>query len=511
MNKAIVVYVGDYNNSDIEFSWLYKTWKLWSLDNEYDLVVYSHVNVINKLEKYKGIKLIEMPTIRLGDVFKDLNSFYIFSDGMENHISKYQYILKCDSYSFLTENLKKWTPSKFTLGEGNWILDDNKINFIKWLSTDIKLQPGNMTSIGKSFYGKTSEVIAVSKGIVSVAEVILTKYLKSDEFSKSGFNIDDIVSISTDVFINHAFSNQHVNLYQLDSKSWTTTKIGSNVLQILPDSGNMSWSRKLFFEGAYNTSNLPLRYSFISSANYCNWISKLSLEDTEFYRGEYLMNKLEVDYGLIDVSSGMSTNDKFSVVIPTMWAPDTFSELLISLNNCSLVDEIIIIDNQPNKRPEFNLDKVKLVTKGENIYVNPAWNWGVELAKNNLISICNDDILFNVDETFKFVLDNHHKLGCFGVHKDSYDGDGVDTLHENLYIQASGWGCLMFCKKENWIDIPNSLKIGYGDDWILKTNKPQWSYRTKNKIFNKMSTTSKRAEFNKNVTNDIKIWRRIFQ
>jgi hypothetical protein len=251
--------------------------------------------------------------------------------------------------------------------------------------------------------------------------------------------------------------------------------------------------------------------SWDSVKELCKQAHKLSLEDTEFYRSEYLIKNLEVDYGLIDISSGISTNDKFSVVIPTMWAPETFLELLISLNNSSLVDEIIIIDNQPNKRPEFNLDKVKLVTKGENIYVNPAWNWGVELAKNNLISICNDDILFNVDETFQFVLDNHHKLGCFGVHRDSYNNDGIDTLHENLYIQASGWGCLMFCKKENWIDIPNSLKIGYGDDWILKTNKPHWSYRTKNKIFNKMSTTSKRAEFNKNVTNDIKIWKRIFQ
>ena len=86
MNKAIVVYVGDYNNSDIEFSWLYKTWKLWSLDNEYDLVVYSHINVINKLEKYKGIKLIEMPTIRLGDVFKDLNSLVVH--GRNNPLSR---------------------------------------------------------------------------------------------------------------------------------------------------------------------------------------------------------------------------------------------------------------------------------------------------------------------------------------------------------------------------------------------------------------------------------------
>lgn len=510
MDKAIVVYVDNSKNSDIEFSWVYKTWRLWSLDNEYDLVVYSHPDVLNKLKVFNGIKLIESPTIRLGDIYGYLNKFYIFNEGCDKEILKYQYILKCDSSSFLTENLKKWTPSKFTLGEGNWVNDELKSDFIKWLASEIKLNKGNITSIGESFYGKTSDVIAVTKGIVSISEIILTKYLNSEEFLKSGFNQYDVLSISTNIFINHAFSNQHINLYQLDSKSWTTTKIGTNVLQILPDSGDMSWSKKLFFEGAYNTSNISLRYSFINSANYCNWISKLSLEDIEFYRSEYLKNNLEVDWGLFEVKSNITSNDKFSVIIPTMWAADTFLELLIRLNNCSLIDEIILIDNLPSKKPEFNLDKVKLVSKGENIYVNPAWNWGVELAKNNLISICNDDILFNVDEVFQFVLDNHQKLGCFGVHKDSYSGDDLDLLTENLYIPGSGWGCLMFCKKENWIDIPNSLKIGYGDDWILKTNKPQWSYRTKSKIFTKMSTTSKKSEFNKNVSNDIKIWKRIF-
>ena len=68
----------------------------------------------------------------------------------------------------------------------------------------------------------------------------------------------------------------------------------------------------------------------------------------------------------------------------------------------------------------------------------------------------------------------------------------------------------MFCKKENWVEIPNNLKIGYGDDWLAITNKPHFSLLHKTKIETEMSTTSSRKEFNSIVSSDIRTWTQIF-
>ena len=38
--------------------------------------------------------------------------------------------------------------------------------------------------------------------------------------------------------------------------------------------------------------------------------------------------------------------------------------------------------------------KVQRLEQDNNIFVNPAWNLGVEQAKNENICICNDDVLF---------------------------------------------------------------------------------------------------------------------
>ena len=76
--------------------------------------------------------------------------------------------------------------------------------------------------------------------------------------------------------------------------------------------------------------------------------------------------------------------DKYSIIIPTLWKSNRIGKLLFDLIKCEFVDEIILIDNAGKFFEHFEaLDKVKLVQMGENIYVNPAWNLGIKLAKNH--------------------------------------------------------------------------------------------------------------------------------
>ena len=84
----------------------------------------------------------------------------------------------------------------------------------------------------------------------------------------------------------------------------------------------------------------------------------------------------------------MSTT-KYSIVIPTLWKSNRTKKLIKDLNDCQYVDEIIIIDNTGTEERDTLptiYPKLRMVSKGENIYVNPAWNWGIELAKNDLVN-----------------------------------------------------------------------------------------------------------------------------
>ena len=193
--------------------------------------------------------------------------------------------------------------------------------------------------------------------------------------------------------------------------------------------------------------------------------------------------------------------DKYTVVIPTLWKSNRIGKLLFDLIKCEYVDEIILIDNAGKFFEHFEgLDKVKLVQTGENIYVNPAWNLGIELAKNECIALCNDDINFDPNI---FGLINEHTLMYSGIigmgegnYKDPIDeerGPYIDMWHPG--VNDWGWGCLLLLKKSHWKPIPNEIKIWYGDNFIKDVNSVSKGCLRNFRVETEMSTTSDEKEW----------------
>lgn len=188
--------------------------------------------------------------------------------------------------------------------------------------------------------------------------------------------------------------------------------------------------------------------------------------------------------------------NKFSVIIPTLWKSKRINKLLFDLIKCEFVDEIILIDNGGKFFEYFEaLDKVKLVQPDENMYVNPSWNLGVKLAKNNSIALVNDDINFNpnifgiIDSK---VLD---EVGIIGMGEGNYKepideerGPYLDIWQPG--INDWGWGCMILLKKQNWLEIPNEIKIWYGDNIIKDVNPAPKACLRNFRIETEMSTTS---------------------
>ena len=511
IKKAIAVYLDNSDKMETEFSWLYKTWLLWGLETEYDLVVYYNPEAKHRVDKFVGIKPIPMPYVRISEKYKFLNSHYFCHDvTAAEHLKKYDYLMKTDCDVFLTENLKGFTPSKFMIGEGGYyqIEDDKKIEYIKNLSKEFGLSHKGYPFIGASFFGKTPLVVSVTANQATLTEKLLLHTQNDKKFKEVGFQSGIVSMIAGELIVNHLLTHQHFIPYCLDSKCWDTTKIGSNVLHIHAWHTTQKWSKHEYLNGDYSNWKVDVKDAFKNAANYCQFIAQLPYHQLHELREKYKKGEFKPDY---DLNSETKPNDeKFSVILPTMWKSDKTLKLIDDLNECPLVDEIIIVDNSPKDAPKINLKKVKFIKQETNIYVNPSWNLGVKLAKNNLLAICNDDINFNVNETFNYVFNNKNQLGSIGVHPQSYTNDNEIGIEIGYHTNGGGWGCLIFCKKDNWIQIPENLKIGYGDDWIAITNKPTFSLKHKTKIITDMSTTSSRSEFNSVVSSDIRTWKRIF-
>lgn len=199
-----------------------------------------------------------------------------------------------------------------------------------------------------------------------------------------------------------------------------------------------------------------------------------------------------------------------SFIIPTLWKSDCIYNTIDSFLNSSLKEgsEIIIIDNSNSSYTSPDEKYVKVIKMEQNIFVNPSWNLGTKLAKNNNICLLNDDINFNI-HTFlfnfkKLVIDNCLDYGMIAINAENFNFDIDLNLDSDLFelekfiTKGSGFGMMMIIKKEDYEFIPEDFKIYFGDDilWLKIDHilKKQTFYFKNLKIKGQMSVTSRSYE-----------------
>jgi hypothetical protein len=194
----------------------------------------------------------------------------------------------------------------------------------------------------------------------------------------------------------------------------------------------------------------------------------------------------------------------YSVIIPTLWKCNAIHKLLFSLDLCKEVGEIILIDNSDNPPEYLGIDKIVHIKEYKNTYVNPAWNKGVSLAKYDNIAIINDDLCFPMD-VFNYVK-NHMDKGVIGMYAGNYDRINMPGYQiEKMGLREWGWGCVIFIKKQNWVNIPDDLLIACGDDYLIKNvNGGGWMLKNLEIEYEQVSRTSILREFFEQQDNDIK-------
>jgi len=157
----------------------------------------------------------------------------------------------------------------------------------------------------------------------------------------------------------------------------------------------------------------------------------------------------------------------FTVIIPTMWLNPNFIIFLEDILNHPKVGEVLIIDNNPDKRPLDNIlfhYKIRILSKGYNIFVNPAWNLGVEKAVFEKICILTDSFIFDLkifDKVSPYITEN---LSIVGMNCTIW-GNGLVNIRKFEGGSVSEFFRCFFIHKKNWINIPD-LKIYFGDNFI---------------------------------------------
>jgi hypothetical protein len=169
-------------------------------------------------------------------------------------------------------------------------------------------------------------------------------------------------------------------------------------------------------------------------------------------------------------------DNKFSVVVPTMWRHGDFTSFLSKLVESDSVGEVVIINNETAATPTDAIlqhPKIKLHDFKLNILVNPAWNYGVGVSQYSKICVMNDDIDFDTS-IFDF-LGSRLPVGRFVVYSQSHSelpvesADPIDLVHYDGSTRIWDIGCLMFINKQDWVNIPAGLDFFHGDSWLWDT------------------------------------------
>lgn len=163
----------------------------------------------------------------------------------------------------------------------------------------------------------------------------------------------------------------------------------------------------------------------------------------------------------------------FTIIIPTMWYFPKELDLMVSRYNKIIeVKEILIINNRKAGQFVLPYKKVRVIGTGKNMFVNPAWNLGVQEAKTDKVILANDDIKINSIKALIVFIDHIIKIGrIIGMDTSCYKGIVPAWDTKPIIKMNYGFGVFMAITKESYISIPKEFKVWYGDAIQFKNNE----------------------------------------
>lgn len=191
---------------------------------------------------------------------------------------------------------------------------------------------------------------------------------------------------------------------------------------------------------------------------------------------------------------------EYSVIIATMWKDMKSLLCMLSVyEQCPYIREVIIINNDNANAFDLSAyNKVKIYSAKRNLYVIPAWRYGVSQAVCDKVIIANDDIIIEGEfdvliEKINVALRKGDVVGfssiCF-PNKREFSHSSTITLKKSAKdVLPYGFGVFMVLHKTDYY-IPPILRVWYGDRYLY-TQLNAWVITGGVKVITQMSMTTK--------------------
>ncbi len=174
---------------------------------------------------------------------------------------------------------------------------------------------------------------------------------------------------------------------------------------------------------------------------------------------------------------------ELTVIIPTLQKNPLLPLLLRNLHDDVHVKEIIIIDNS-GQGLSFPSGKMKVLALEENIFVNPAWNLGMQHCNTEYWCLMNDDIMISPQFCSLVLSLLEPSMGLVGIMGDFVKSVDLQKYKypivpaEKIYLREMNhlcywFGIAMFGHRNSYVPIPEELKVFYGDNYLLHVNRTQ--------------------------------------
>lgn len=308
------------------------------------------------------------------------------------------------------------------------------------------------------------------------------------------------------------------NFWHMNASSYILNKNAASLLCQCVEQNGMDEALDNFMQNFFNGNKL---FSFPQSIYHLNPLMAYQLheenDNTEIDKNSDIRNSKE-RFG--------ACSKKISVIIPTVWAANYYMrESLLLLDSVDVVNEVIVIDNNAKKTPDWinYFDKVKLISSKKRMYFNASVNTGIDICKNEICCIYNDDIIADM-RIFDYIKDNINKEdGCIFmspkyINKVRPNQGLIKKVNlKKLYDRKQdgfkhGSGMIMFLNKSHFIKIPDKLVHHFGDNFIFEINKKQdkQNYLIEGFPISTPGSVSQTESVNKVIEKDWEIHKEIF-
>jgi hypothetical protein len=197
---------------------------------------------------------------------------------------------------------------------------------------------------------------------------------------------------------------------------------------------------------------------------------------------------------------------------------DITNKLLANLYADPQVSEVILIDNSEDVENINKIiidQKLQIHSQNKNIFVNPAWNLGVSIAKEDNLAILNDDItipegiftgLAQIDLKKEGILG-----ACFATIQ-TVDKPERFTVKEinivSILERTWAFGVFMVMHKDHYVTIPEDMQVWCGDDYLYHQNRILGRNNSLMvfPIQTRMSTTSDDPVFDEIKNRDVEVY-----